>query len=294
MTGGTAGNRRPSGAPIGDQHRQFAEETGEAPRSCRRPPRLGDGGGDDLFSNDAADELMAKRGLRTPFFRVLPGRPHARRRRVLQHRAGSALPSVISSATIACCGCSPTGRRSSCKGLHRAVGGRSSTSPVKARHPISAPGPGQRLCRRRRARASARITTSTTSSSFRSPARSGGGSGRPSSACAAAPSRGSNVALPSPRPGGETALEVTMSPGDGSICPAAISMPRPRWARSAHYVTIGIHAWTHDHHLLERLITYAVARLADDPVHRSPCRSQPTQATPTACPRPTSSPSASD
>jgi len=268
MTGGTAGNRRPALARLlAISTDEFAEKYwGSAPK-LSTAAELG-AAFDDLFSNDAADELMAKRGLRTPFLRVAKdGRTLGDAEFTAPGGVGAAIRDQLSDDRLL--RLFADGSTLVLQGLHRTWGplidfagqlGTDLGHPVQVNAyvtPAQSTGfsshydvhdvfviqiAGQKRWQIRQPVLSLPLRTQPWEQRR-----------------AAVAEAGQEKPL----------LEVTMSPGDVLYLPRGYLHAATALGEISTHVTIGIHAWTR-HHLLERLITYAVARLADDPeVRRS-------------------------
>ena len=268
MTGGTAGNRRPALARLlAISTDEFAEKYwGSAPK-LSTAAELG-AAFDDLFSNDAADELMAKRGLRTPFLRVAKdGRTLGDAEFTAPGGVGAAIRDQLSDDRLL--RLFADGSTLVLQGLHRTWGplidfagqlGTDLGHPVQVNAyvtPAQSTGfsshydvhdvfviqiAGQKRWQIRQPVLSLPLRTQPWEQ--RRTAVAEAGQEKP-------------------------LLEVTMSPGDVLYLPRGYLHAATALGEISTHVTIGIHAWTR-HHLLERLITYAVARLADDPeVRRS-------------------------
>ena len=210
-------------------------------------------GFDDLFSADAADELVAERGLRTPFARMAAegtvlssslvhgvGRLRRRGRRPARLRRR-------------CSSSSPAARRWSFRDCI-ARGSRSRRSPGSSSRTSVTPPRSTPTSRRRPRAGSIRTTTPTTCSSSRSPVRS---AGRSMSRCTGIrwpTSRGRITATRSPS-GHATAprIDAVFEPGDVLYLPRGWIHSAVAQGGTSIHLTIGVRAATR-HDLLARLL----------------------------------------
>lgn len=266
--GGTAGNRRPALARLLTiTPEEFAEHYwGTAPLICSAA-RLG-AGFDDLFSNDAVDELISTRGLRTPFLRVAKnGRTLGDAEFTAPGGVGAAIRDQLSDDRLL--HLFAGGSTLVLQGLHRTWGpliafagqlGADLGHPVQVNAYVT---PAQstgfsshydvhdvfviQIAGEKRWQIREPVLTN--------PLRTQPWEGRRD-----AVTRASQA---------EPLLDVTLTPGDVLYLPRGYLHAATALGAISTHLTIGIHAWTR-HHLLDRLMTYAVARLADDPdVRRS-------------------------
>ena len=268
MTSGTAGNRRPALARLlAMGPAEFAEKHwGTAPLLSTASEL--DAPFDDLFSNDAVDELITTRGLRTPFLRVAKdGRTLGDAEFTAPGGVGAAIRDQLSDDRLL--RLFAEGSTLVLQGLHRtwapliefaAQLGTDLGHPVQVNAyvtPAQSTGfsshydvhdvfviqiAGQKQWQIREPVLTLPLRT------------------QPWEHYRAAVARAAQE---------QPLLDVTLSPGDVLYLPRGYLHAATALGDISTHLTIGIHAWTR-HHLLEHLITYAVARLADDPeVRRS-------------------------